>query len=187
MTHSKLTSITVTILAILFAILVVALAGNDDGDDDDDGGGPPTAQEPLASWSEIISNSADRFVAVLDNDEGILDRETGLVWEKTPDNALANAVISATTCYNKIVGNRFGWRLPTASELASLIDTSQNPPKLPPGHPFVGVLSTETDFYYVSNPTRIGETVLTVNFNFGTVNSNQGANDSRPSWCVRGR
>jgi len=144
------------------------------------------AQELLASWSEIIPDSADRFVSVL-NDEGILDRETGLVWEKTPNNALADAGISARLCYSKMVGNRYGWRLPTITELGSLVDASQSNPALPAEHPFVGVVFTATDHYYATNPIGTGPLFFTVTFNSnGIVDSNQ-SSASRPSWCVRGR
>ena len=50
-------------------------------------------------------------------------------------------------CYDKTVGGRKGWRLPTVEELASLIDTTQNNPALPSGHPFSNVKSS---FYWSS-------------------------------------
>jgi Protein of unknown function (DUF1566) len=45
-------------------------------------------------------------------------------------------------CAQKAVGGRGGWRLPAFNELASLVDpTVTNPavPRLPAGHPFLGV------------------------------------------------
>jgi len=135
-------------------------------------------------WSEIIN--VDRFISVLNN-EGILDRETGLVWEKTPNNALADAATSFATCHRKMVGNRYGWRLPTITELGSLVDPSQSSPALPAGHPFIGVASAAADHYYATNPTEIRSVFLTVTFNSnGAVDTNQGSSNPRPSWCVRG-
>ena len=39
--------------------------------------------------------------------------------------------------YNKNVGGRGGWRLPTVEELRSLIDLRRAIPALPSGHPFI--------------------------------------------------
>lgn len=36
-----------------------------------------------------------------------------------------------------MVGNRYGWRLPTIQELASLGDPVNTEPNLPTGHPFI--------------------------------------------------
>lgn len=74
------------------------------------------------AWSQKLPASA-RFQLVLDND-AVLDKETGLVWEKSPDTTTrhwANATIYA---YQKTVGGRKGWRLPTVEELASLVDSN---------------------------------------------------------------
>ncbi len=83
--------------------------------------------------------SGNCFVSVPElNNEAVLDRETGLIWEKSPstDNMdWNNAVYYA---YNKKVGGRKGWKLPTVEELLSLVDTS-NSPTLSSGHPFESV------------------------------------------------
>ena len=66
----------------------------------------------------------------------VLDKETGLVWEKSPDATRRTWLDAIYYCYTKTVGGRKGWRLPTVEELASLIDTTQSNPALPSGHPF---------------------------------------------------
>jgi hypothetical protein len=87
-------------------------------------------------------------------DDLVLDKDTGLIWAR-------NASLIGETkswqdaidyCRNlEIPGWHFkGWRLPTQSELASLLDTSNSNPCLPTGHPFVNVI---TGWYYWSSTT----------------------------------
>ena len=99
------------------------------------------------TWSQKLPANK-RFVLVLDG-EAVLDRETGLVWEKSPDTTKRNWNDAVIYCYNKEVGGRKGWRLPTVEELASLVDTTQSNPALPSGHPFQNVQS----HYYWSSTT----------------------------------
>ena len=89
------------------------------------------------AWSQALPASS-RFASAL-NGKGVLDLETGLVWEKSPDAIgihLWNFAQQA--CNASVVGGRSGWRLPTIQELQSLVDPSVTGtgPKLPAGHPF---------------------------------------------------
>src|SRR3972149_10444596 len=57
------------------------------------------------------------------NDDTVLDKETGLVWERNPYSIpqswyAAHYICIAETYYS----GRGGWRLPTIQELASLVD-----------------------------------------------------------------
>jgi hypothetical protein len=77
----------------------------------------------------------------------VLDHETGLVWERSPDTAKQNSWDAATVySLTKSVAGRKGWRLPAIEELLSLVDPQQNP-TLPAGHPFMNV---QTDYFYWS-------------------------------------
>lgn len=111
-------------------------------------GNGPYYAEP--SWSQKLP-AATRFVVLTDwNSEAVLDRETGLVWEKTPSITARTWLPSRDICINSAVGNRKGWRLPAIAELASLVDPSPAPgPTLPPGHPFINVQAT---FYWSATP-----------------------------------
>jgi len=71
---------------------------------------------------------------------GILDKETGLVWEQKPDSASMNWDSAQDYCNNLYKGKRKGWRVPTLQELASLVDPDHDP-ALPAGHPFENVQS----------------------------------------------
>ena len=76
--------------------------------------------------------------------EAVLDRETGLVWQRTPGGE-QQFFTAQLLCSTATTGGRQGWRLPSLHELQSLIDPSVTAPypskavALPAGHPFVGV------------------------------------------------
>jgi pimeloyl-ACP methyl ester carboxylesterase len=91
--------------------------------------------------------------------EAVLDTETGLVWEQSPATIAVSWYVARNNCPNKNVGGRNGWRLPSFTELATLIDpatTNHAIPALPLGHPFTNV---QTFGYWSattsSNPTNI--------------------------------
>ena len=73
------------------------------------------------SWDQKLTTN--RFVILANwNNEAVLDRETGVVWQRSPitfDNDLSYA---AWTCHLASTGGRRGWRLPRAEELASLLE-----------------------------------------------------------------
>lgn len=138
----------------------------------------PTTPTP-PSWSQKLP-AAERFVLVLDG-AAVLDRETGLVWEKAPDATSRTWLAAVNYCTQKIVGNRGGWRLPTVDELASLVDYSTTAlPRLSPGHPFTGV----TGDYWSANEYD-ATTAWRVPFYYGSLNSPQLKTSIYDAWCVR--
>src|ERR1700737_1483516 len=93
------------------------------------------------SWDQTLPSST-RFIVLSNmNSDAVLDRETGLVWEKSPDATPGNWYDAQLTCMDKTVGNRDGWRLPTVQEVKSLVDRTRPTPALPAGNPFPGVQS----------------------------------------------
>jgi hypothetical protein len=147
------------------------------------------------SWSQQLP-AATRFIVLANwvdanfpsGGAAVLDRETGLVWERSPSTSRFTWTFlqAAMHCNNSAVGNRRGWKLPTIQESASLIDpTVPSPgPTLPAGHPFLNVQSS---FYYsattVSSWTGDAWVVF---FDQGIVNVSDGKDISRFVWCVRG-
>ena len=96
---------------------------------------PPSYDQTLTCTT--LSN-CPRFI-VLSNfgSAAVLDRETGLVWEKTPDlTTFYNWLDARVACTEKRVGGRRSWRVPSVHELASLLDPNRRLPSLPAGHPF---------------------------------------------------
>lgn len=103
------------------------------------------------TWDKIIP-TAQRFVDALDG-TAVLDKETGLVWAKTPDSTTRTWQQAIDYCTTLYLGGRLGWRLPTVEELGSLIDRSNTGNiKLPVGHPFLNVQS----YYYWSSSSYEG-------------------------------
>ena len=80
-----------------------------------------TAQVKI--W-EAISIDRHRFQILANfNNEAVLDRETGLIWERTlssefPDPQ-TNWVVNCSV--DRHTGGKYGWRLPTVAELSSLL------------------------------------------------------------------
>lgn len=112
----------------------------------------------VPSWDQKIATG--RFV-VLSNfsNEAVLDRETGLVWWKRVEES--SPYIATGYCATSTKGGRMGWRLPTISEVTSLLDPSINNgavPPLPVGHPFENIPATEQGrgFYLYSGTTLPG-------------------------------
>ena len=90
------------------------------------------------SWDQTLPANT-RFVVLTNmNSEAVLDRETGLVWERTPATQERPWILAVASCVQKDIGGRKGWRLPWHHELQSLIDIG-SPDGVPVGHPFVGV------------------------------------------------
>lgn len=98
------------------------------------------------AWSQKLACTSQancpRFVVLTDwNNEAVLDRETGLVWQRTPGDQADDRQGAAVQCISSSAGGRRGWRLPSVDELTSLYDpTTPQDLKLPAGHPFINVL-----------------------------------------------
>ena len=141
------------------------------------------------AWDQSLP-AATRFV-VLTNwaSQAVLDKETGLVWEKSPDATLRLWSAATLACATRKTGGRKGWRLPSIHELASLIDPSvPNPgPALPPGHPFTNIQFGDywsaTTIVEINNPRT---SAYLVRFNFGYVIYGLKDNNAIHAWCVRG-
>jgi hypothetical protein len=138
------------------------------------------------AWSRTLP-AADRFALVMAG-EAVLDRETGLVWERSPSPATLDWFSALSRCQNLEIGGRKGWHVPTVEQLASLIDTSiAASPKLPIGHPFTGMFNHEN--YRSSTTFYLNDYNIAFNwyvrFDDGTV-GNRNKNTPISVWCVRG-
>lgn len=134
------------------------------------------------SWDQTLPAST-RFIVLSNmNSDAVLDRETGLVWEKSPSATLVDWENAQFQCNRSATGGRLGWRLPTLQELASLVDPSVSPgPTLPAGHPFTTVQSA---VYWSA-------TTFAASFAWAVVFYNGGVSVVDRSlnvfvWCVRG-
>ena len=146
------------------------------------------------SWDQTLActtlTTCPRFIVLSNmNSDAVLDRETGLVWEKSPSTEGVTWFIAQDHCNELSKGNRMGWRLPTLQELASLFDPSVafNELALPAGHPFENVQTSTT---YWSATTTVGNNA-TVAWNVPFVGGAGPGSASKGFfsflvWCVRG-
>ena len=138
----------------------------------------------LPSWDRKMA-PVDRFVVLTNwNSAAVLDKETGLVWERSPESSLQAWSSARSGCLNRTTGARKGWRLATVDELQSLIDPAVAPPGpvLPPGHPFSNVQST---YWSASTKADLPDFAFVVFFDQGFVSWGP-KSSSGPVWCVRG-
>jgi hypothetical protein len=147
----------------------------------------PGPYYPTPSWDQKLPASS-RFI-VLSNwgSAAVLDRETGLVWEKSPSAGTTHFVwiLALEHCSALTVGDRTGWRLPVLQELASLVDPSVSAPgpTLPSGHPFQNV---QTGGYWsATTHAEISAWARVVSLYDGTVVNGDKAGLGY-TWCVRG-
>ncbi len=149
------------------------------------------------SWDQKLQCDTQatcrRFIVLSNwNSEAALDRETGLVWLKSPKTDIGaggNDPLPWSTarfnCAGRSVGGRKGWRLPSINELASLIDPSVPPPgpTLPAGHPFTNVQSSS--YWSASTDADDSRLAWFVDFFNGGPSANFKGNPNF-LWCVRG-
>ena len=143
---------------------------------------------PLQSWDRVIPDGAKRFKVLAQmNDEAVLDKETGLVWQRSPSaTSTFDWGTSAALCIGTAIGGRRGWRLPSAWELMTLKDPAQANPALPPNHPFQDIV-TGTIYWTATASASDANGALALGFSSG----GQGIITIARStvglrWCVRG-
>ncbi len=117
------------------------------------------------SWYQILS-TVERFELVMNN-EAVLDRETGLVWQRNTIDTQYNWYDAQLFCYYTDIGGRKGWRLPTIDELATLIDPTESTPSLPDGHPFTNAKSSH--YWSSTTDAKLTEFALLANFSNGNL------------------
>jgi hypothetical protein len=133
------------------------------------------------SWDQTLPANT-RFIVLSNmNSEAVLDRETGLVWERSPSLPPMPQLNAQGFCNVLFLGNRLGWRLPQLQELLSLIDRSQSSPALPAGHPFNNV----SNYYWTATTSFNANQAYGVSFGIGApIGSIKSSSFS--VWCVRG-
>ena len=141
------------------------------------------------SWDQKLacdsSANCPRFI-VLSNwsNDAVLDRETGLVWQRSPSTTAHQWPQAHTFCRAAPTGGRFGWRLPTINELFSLRDPGAvAAPFLPAGHPF-----TVQPLDYWSANTSSANTLNAWYMKLGTNAAPlvESKGEQKLGWCVRG-
>lgn len=163
---------------------------------------PPThatKNEPKPIW-KIFIDGTDQQVTWVDainpmfavydagtpddtSDDIVLDKATGLVWERTTGKSQINWESASAHCTEARIADRSGWRLPTVEELASLVANFDTYRALPTGHPFI----LEDREVYWSATTNAGDTsqAYMVDF-YGGFPISLPKSEGQHCWCVRG-
>jgi len=187
------------VIGALAIALIAVLAGVVDAGPLDPTGPPGSTMQTLdnipGAWSrELPANNgpaggcnSSRFLCVM-NDEAVLDRETGLVWDRTPSTSESGTWFSmSAVCYDTGVHDRLGWRMPTAEELASIVDFNETEPAPPAGHPFI-LIGSNGNFW--TSTTFAGNTELAILIEimdpagYSIISETKGT--AAHVWCVRG-
>jgi hypothetical protein len=149
----------------------------------------PAGAIPLESWDNQIPNANLRFKVLSEfGNQAVLDKETGLVWERTPEQSTQWGQ-ARINCVALTLGNRQGWRMPSIHELGTLIDPSragipQTGLALPEGHPFINVNPT---FHWTATiDAQHPNAVWLQDVSTGAVGSTTELFNGLPVWCVRG-
>ena len=148
--------------------------------------GQTTANGPYyatPSWDQTLP-AATRFIVLTNlGSAAVLDRETGLVWERSPSTTTGATWFGQSFhCIDLNTGGRTGWRLPTIQELLSLVDRSQSNPALPSGHPF----NVQSSNYWASTTPGNADSAWVVAFSSGSVGAGDKSSSGGLAWCVRG-
>jgi hypothetical protein len=149
---------------------------------------------PPPAWALKLP-TASRFV-VLSNfsNQAVLDRETGLVWERIAGDSSRDGVVDSNdrvfhqgalfVCALKTTGGRMGWRLPNLHELGSLLDPAMRDPALPSGHPFLGV---QLDRYWSSSVGSVSDgEAYSLRLDSALLERPPRDTFQGYAWCVRG-
>jgi hypothetical protein len=145
-------------------------------------------------WDKKIDVVARRFQILPQfNNQAVLDKETGLVWQRSPSAKLVTWEQAVTLCYSLNVGNRMGWRLPAVTEMLTLVDPSQtSTPTLPANHPFLNVAPDPNYWTATSLALNNGTPPATHAYFVDFIAGGPGANPDGKGllsvnyWCVRG-
>lgn len=157
-----------------------------------DGSGNPvptmrSMDELLPAWNQILPDSK-RYVSVMNN-EGVLDKETGIIWAKSL--YLSSGSVYKTDwdnarrdCWFLRIGQRFGWRLPTAREVKSLGNING----VIPLAMFDAVNLAAQGFFWTSSERSSGIAYVFQVSSLGGTGSNttqDKVTGSAALWCVR--
>jgi hypothetical protein len=155
------------------------------------------------SWDQKLAcdsaSNCPRFVVLSNwNSEAVLDRETGLVWQRSVPGTLTTFDGARQSCDTANTGSRAGWRLPSVQEIRTLVDTSIFSPipktfilALPTGHPFILGFGTSTPFWTGTTSAESPNSAYVTGFLASEVAvlfpKTDSAGAVHPSfWCVRG-
>jgi hypothetical protein len=149
----------------------------------------PAEALDLRSWDRKFDKASSRFTVLSAfDDEAVLDKETQLVWQRSPFLSPRGWPDAMGVCLNVFIGGRAGWRLPTMEELSSLLtksDIAGTDGLLPPGHPFLNIVANDQYWSATTHPSSAGAALALQVAHFSNPYLLP-KTDLKLAWCVRG-
>ena len=139
----------------------------------------------IQNW-QTAHSATNRFLTLPDfHNEAVLDKETGLIWEISPQPMAVTWNEARVTCVTRSTGGQKGWRLPAPAEMRSLVGPAVDSPipNIPPGHPFLNI--QPTSYWTVVPEANEPSYAKYVDAFLGNVLSFIKIY-TYPAWCVRG-
>ncbi|MCP9438741.1 MAG: DUF1566 domain-containing protein [Nitrospira sp.] len=141
--------------------------------------------EIVRSWQE--AHPAENRFEILPafQNDAVLDKETGLIWELAPDSTRVTWNEARASCVRRVIGGQKGWRLPSPAEMRSLVGPAIDAPgpNIPPGHPFLNIV--QTSYWTVVPEANLPSYARYLDAFLGNVLSMTRIY-TFPVWCVRG-
>ncbi len=149
------------------------------------------------NWDKVLvaNDTTDpchsaRFTCIMPSDSfpdgsAVRDNVTGLVWQRSPSTPPSTWAEARFVCAGPFADTVFGGgRMPSLSEMSSLLDFSVAPPGpvLPAGHPFVGV---QAGAYWTASTDGLNpQNAWDVFMNNGQIAITDKGNHLH-TWCIR--
>ncbi len=141
--------------------------------------------EVIRNWQQAHPAENRFFLLAAFNDGAVLDKETGLIWELSPEPTRVTWNEARMTCGQRKTGGQKGWRLPSPAEMRSLVGPAVDAPgpNISPGHPFLNI--QPTSYWTVVPEDNLPSYARYLDAFLGNVLSFIKIY-TFPVWCVRG-
>jgi hypothetical protein len=122
--------------------------------------------------------AGNRFV-LFDNGTTVCDNTSGVVWERTPANALRTFQEAVAYCSAKGPG----WKVPGIKDFFTVVDYANANPPLPNGHPFE--IPVNGEFWSMTPKVGSQDEGWTFVLDFGRTFTGNVNSTADYVWCVR--
>ncbi|MFZ3136138.1 MAG: DUF1566 domain-containing protein [Thermodesulfovibrionales bacterium] len=114
-----------------------------------------------------------------DNSLTVIDKNTGLIWQREDDGTARSWTNAANYCENLSLDGHADWRLPTYFELLTIVDYGRNNPSVDP----LVFPDTNSSFYWTSTTDVGGAKAISFDYGVSSTLLQSSVNSFR---CVRG-
>jgi hypothetical protein len=129
---------------------------------------PAWALWPMPNCPADVALGAPNAASYVDNQNGtVTDSITGLMWQQTAVSGTRDWATAVAFCPTLNLGGQTDWRLPSAIELASLLDLGRTPPLI---NPTSFPSTASTSFWSATPSSAVAGDAFYVGFNTGMTN-----------------